>query len=573
MIVVEIGMASSSLAFARPRSYAFPVAGLARQIPGLAWDPTTKVYGGRPDAVVAFAHALQEEELAAVVGEVKEPSDLLGKGVGGWKNPPEALRAYQREGVEFLRLLASDGGALLGDDVGLGKSAQALFAMKALIEDGSPPLVVVVCPAVVKAVWAAEAKKWLPDYFEAVFVCQGTKGNRPAAQNEFIASHIANKNSPTGAALWILNYDIAHAWVEVFGKTVGVLVLDEAHYLLNERSRRSKAIKALAAKAHARIALSATPMTARPRDLWNVVDTLEPGRFGKGPWKYLMRHCAAHKETVARNTTVWITDGSSHEDELALRLRWVMLRRSKADVMAELPARVRQVIPIKVPTQNIAPVWREGWEKSRRDTLSRALTLSGSGKIPEAVELATSRAAEGHSVLVFTHLRETAKQIYTKLAKTKGVVAALATGEDTSASRSALVEEMREKAKTAPVVLVATIDSLGVGIDLSFADVVIFVDLDWIPSKLLQAEGRAHRHGQKRSVTIYYLVGIGTADEYIQKKVIERLDLYEKILGGAQEAKGLRADLGAFERMNEDEVLADLRRMVIAGEVLPEEDT
>jgi len=53
----------------------------------------------------------------------------------------------------------------------------------------------------------------------------------------------------------------------------------------------------------------------------------------------------------------------------------------------------------------------------------------------------------------------------------------------------------------------------------------------------------------------------------------ERLDLYEKILGGAQEAKGLRADLGAFERMNEDEVLADLRRMVIAGEVLPEEDT
>lgn len=566
MIVVEIGMSSSTRAFAKPRGYAFPVTGLARQIPGLSWDAAAKVYAGWPDAVAAFAHALDEEKLAAVVGELREPADDLAKGVGEWKNPPAVLRPYQCEGVAFLRALALYGGALLGDDVGLGKTAQALFTVRGLIADGVAPLVVVVCPAVVKTVWEAEAKKWLGDYFAETFVVYGTKpdrydlATRPAAR-------------PT---LFVLNYDIVHAWVPVF-KTLGVVVFDECHYLLNERSRRSTAAKALASRAQARIALSATPMTARPRDLWNVVDTLEAGRLGKGPWPFLKRYADAHKETVARNTTVWITDGSSHEDELALRLRWIMLRRSKADVMADLPARVRQVIPIKVPTKNIAPVWREGWEKSRRDTLTRALTLSGSGKIPEAVELATARLAEGHSVVVFSYLRETAGRVYQGIAKATAkakmnVEVALATGEDTSASRAATVVRLREVAKKKPVCLVATIDSVGVGIDLSFADIAIFVDLDWVPSKLLQAEGRLHRHGQTRSVTIYYLVGIGTADEYVQKKVIERLDLYERILGGAQEAKGLREDLGAFEKMNEDEVLADLRRMVIAGEVLPDEE-
>lgn len=568
MIVVEIGHATGGLAFAKPRSFSWTTPELARQIPGLTWDRTTKTYVGWPDAVAAFAHALGEENLATIVGGLDEPSDRLkarrtprrqqvrpeGSSSPSTKSST-ALREYQREGVEVLRLLAPEGGALLADDMGLGKTVQALTAAKRLVDDGFVPIVLVVSPAVLKWVWSSEAEKWTDDFFETR-VLSGTK-----------PSPVATNGRPL---LLIMNYDIAHAWIEALPKRLGVLIADEGHYLQSDRSRRSKAIKAIAGRAQARMVLSGTPMTARPRDLWNVVDTLESGRWGKNAWRFFTRHCAAHQETVAKNTTVWILDGSSHEDELALRLRFFMLRRSKADVMKDLPSRIRQIVPIKVNSRAIAPIWDE--KNYRKDALRRALALAGTGKISEAVELATSSLAEGHSVVVFSHLRDTAKRVWEGISKAKAT-AYLATGEDVAQVRARTIAHAKVTASKRSVAVVATIDAVGVGIDLSFADVAIFVDLDWVPSKLLQAESRLHRHGQMRPVSIYYLVGLGTADEYVQRKVIERLDLYERVIGSAQEAEGLRSDLGAFETMNEDDVLMDLRAAVLRGEVLPEEDT
>jgi SNF2 family DNA or RNA helicase len=619
VIVVEISdVPDRPFSVARPLGYAQPINDLAREIPGLAWDPEAKGYAGWPDAVAAFAHALVEENLAVVVGIIQDPADRLAKrtseGLGpsspsgkavrrgtgngsGASTPrsagslmvpfmPKELRPYQREGVEFMRLLAPESGALLAWDVGLGKTVGVLTAMRAMIErDGLPKVAVVIGPSITKPIWAAESLKWHPGIFRPI-VLEGTKGIEKSGY-PFLRDHLAS-NVP-GIPLVILNYDIAHAWAGTLTKfKIGVLACDEAHMLQEARSRRSRAVREIVLNAaHATIMLSGTPMQTRPKDLWNVIDTMTPGRFGftkdakPDPWKFYRRYCDAKRETIARDTVVWNINGSSHEEELNLRLRWVMTRKSKADVLTDLPPRIRQTIQIQIPGSYVLPIWESG-ERMRKDALSEALSMSGVGKAGASIDLASDRIAEGHSVLIFTHRRETAKRIFNgeKREKLKGVSglvkpgsSMLITGDVPVAERTKGIKNLRGLSATSPVVIVATIDSVGVGMDISFCDVVIFNDLDWVPSKLLQAEGRAHRHGAKgESVLIYYLIGVGTADEYIQSKVISRLDLYEKVIGGQAEAKGLKEDLERMNTASEEEILADLRRAVLAGEVLPEED-
>jgi hypothetical protein len=461
-----------------------------------------------------------------------------------------------------------------------------LTAMRGMIEiDGLPRTAVVIGPSITKPIWAAESLKWHPGVFRPI-VLEGTKGVEKSGY-PFLRDLLAS-NVP-GIPLVILNYDIAHAWVSTLTRfSIGVLACDEAHMLQEARSRRSRAVREIRTKARSIIMLSGTPMQTRPKDLWNVIDTMAPGRLGIGkdgkpdPWKMYRRYCDAKRETIARDTVVWNINGSSHEEELNLRLRWIMTRKSKADVLTDLPPRIRQTIQIQIPGSYVLPIWESG-EKMRKDALSEALSMSGVGKAGASIDLASDRIAEGHSVLIFTHRRETAKRIFNgerreKLKGVSGLVtapahAALISGDVAVSERTKAIKNLRQLSGTSPVVIVATIDSVGVGMDISFCDVVIFNDLDWVPSKLLQAEGRAHRHGATgESVLIYYLIGVGTADEYIQSKVISRLDLYEKVIGGQAEARGLKEDLERMNTASEEEILADLRRAVLAGEVLPEED-
>lgn len=565
-VVFRIGMCpSKALAYLEPLSYSPRCTEIVKKVPGLSWDYETKRWKGYPDAVAAASEALlhggpnNTPVVAAISGTITTPDDVVK--AADELTPP--LRKYQKEGVEFLATMSFDG-VFLSDDVGLGKSAQALFAAETLLKSNSiPQNALVVCPAVVKPVWASEAKKWKGNVFSPI-VLSGTK--------ECVLPEEKARSPLT--PLYIINYDIIHAWADQL-KNIGVLILDEAHMLQSVRSRRSVATKKVAVEASARMALSATPMQVRPKDLWNVLDTLAPGRWGENPWTFYRRYCNAHQETVAKDTVIWNLDGSSNEVELAFRLKWVMLRRSKADVMTELPARVYQVIDVKVPSKAIAPIWRTGWKRSPKDTLMRALALSGQGKIDSAVELAVSRYREGHSCVLFTHLRQTARDTHEKLARKakKGGVgkdnAELLTGNDPIKHRTQTIDKLRRRGT--PSILVTTIDAVGVGVDLSFADIVIFIDLDWVPSKLIQSIGRCHRHGQRNTVVVYFLIGIGTADEYVREKVISRLDLFEKVIGNAAEAAELKKDLDLMGSRTEEEVMAELRAMILDGKVFDDD--
>lgn len=467
--------------------------------PGMKWEPPNWV--GYYDAVAVVVGRCKASKLFIEDPQLhrRESLGLASKSGEGLK-----LREYQREGISFLYNQAAEG-ALLADSMGLGKTNQALHAARLLQE---PTLVV--CPAFVRGVWAAEAAKWWPSAGPPRML-QGAKGEQIEP-----------------AVLTVINYDILHAWAPYL-TWVRTVIFDEAHRLMSKDSRRSEAARRVADRAKYRIALSGTPMTSRPKDIWNVVDTICPGRFGKA-WDYYRRFCDAHEEQVSEFKSVWKIDGSSNLDELHFRMKHFMLRRTQSDVALELPNRTRQIMDMEVPRRFKIPIESA---MINDQALRKALEIASDGKAPLVVDLVQSHVEEGHSVVVFTHRRSLCEGIAASLAG-EGIAAMFTHGGHSQKERA-------ERIASRPTVLVATMDSVSEGIDLSYANVAVFAELDWVPSKLAQCEARLFRFGQKRNVLVQYVIAMGTADEVIRSVCLSKLRAFEEGIGKLDDK--LREDL------------------------------
>lgn len=486
----------------------------AKATPGLRWLAEHKAWAGWPDAVAACVKRLEEAGIN-IEGELP-PKDFMPSFDKEKRAVAKNARKYQIAGVRFLIENAATG-ALLADDMGLGKTSQALWTISAL---GRSALIV--CPSFVRNVWVREAVKWLPKW--PVTQLNGTKPKEEDLEELRV-------NAPT---LFLVHYDIVHAWVEPIVNIArpSIAVFDECHFLMSDKSRRSLACRAIARAVSYRIGLSGTPMTSRPRDLWNVVDTLSEGRFGR-PFAYFIAHCNAHKETITTrggDKVVWNLLGSSRLEELKTRLDYFMLRRTKSDVQLELPQRTRQIIEVEVERSCRAPI---GAALKSDRLLREALALAADGKLPKAIELIANHVESGSKVVLFSHRKAVAEMIAAGL-KTNGINARVITGDVPQKRRVEIVDEQ-------PDVLCATMDSTQVGIDLSWANVAVFVELDWRPSTLAQCESRLHRYGQKRPVFIQYVIGLSTVDEVCRDVVIEKMDAFVQGIGKLDD--GLREDL------------------------------
>ena len=236
----------------------------------------------------------------------------------------DGLFPHQVEGVAFL---LGRRRAILADDMGLGKTRQAIVSLQHLAPDG-PYLVV--CPASVKRNWAREIEQVIPDASIVVI-----EGSAPV---------------DLGATWVIVNYDILGRHRDALEPIDwAALVFDEAHYLKNHTSARSKLARGLTDRASAKAAhplivqlLTGTPLTSRPRDLF-VLLQLVGHPLGRSFLAFAKRYCAAEKGEFG-----WKTGGASNIDELTVQLHGVMLRRSKDDVLA-LPPKLRTWVPVTVP--------------------------------------------------------------------------------------------------------------------------------------------------------------------------------------------------------------------------------
>src|SRR4029079_8961136 len=220
----------------------------------------------------------------------------------------EGLFPHQIEGVAFL---LGRRRAILADDMGLGKTRQSIVSLRHLAADG-PRLVV--CPASVKQNWAREIAIVAAD--ASVLVIEGT-----------VPISLTSE--------WtVINYDSLGRHIDnLLRVRWDALVFDEAHYLKNHTSARSKLARQLTMAAAAttpRLAvqlLTGTPLTSRPRDLF-VLLQLAAHPLGRSFLSFAKRYCAAEKGEYG-----WKTGGASNIEELTVQLHGIMLRRSKDDVL------------------------------------------------------------------------------------------------------------------------------------------------------------------------------------------------------------------------------------------------
>jgi len=510
-------------------SYSPAMVAAARAIPGCVKLDGKRI-GGAADAIEAAVKFLIKEKglNESAFGGIDLADVYEFCASNAFVELDSRLRDYQKQAVSFLKNVRR---GILADDMGLGKTAVAICAAMSFM---TTKRVLIVCPSYVRGVWSndhdgGELAKWRlgsdahPSDEANVYQCKGVKG-------------VKEETLPLSAyEIIICHYDILHAWAETLQKwSPEIVIFDECHYLMNRETQRTKAAKKVSQNALYVWGLSGTPMTSRPRDLWGILDTITPGRFGSNFFPFGIRYCGGYKEAVTPEKTVWKFDSKSNLPELNARLQHFMLRRTKSDVALELPAKTRQVIRVDVGSKHNGQSFSAD---SQGGALRAALAVAADAKLKDsAVPLIDEHLQAGAKVVVFTYRRAVAEYVACECG------GMLLHGGISQAARTRTLHEIRKEESS---LLCATIDAASTGIDLSYADVAVFVELTYEPHELLQAEARLHRFGQKNPVLIQYLIARGTTDELVADVVINKLDVLEKSIGGFGEtalAEGFRED-------------------------------
>jgi SWI/SNF-related matrix-associated actin-dependent regulator 1 of chromatin subfamily A len=446
------------------------------------------------------------------------------------------LYPHQVEGLAFL---LGRRRSILADDMGLGKTRQSILALSHAEPDG-PWLVV--SPASVKHNWAREIAAVRPD--DAVHIVGPAPVPEPA---------------PDEASLgWVVvNYDLLSRHVDaLLAHPWRGLVFDEAHYLKNHTSVRSKLSRRLVAETpgdpvvHA---LTGTPLTNRPRDLFPLLQLVDHS-LGRSFFAFSKRYCAAERNDYGH----WVSAGASNVEELAVQLHGIMLRRRKEEVL-DLPPKVRTWIDTDIPDKArqhfndaVRDFLGDGEHGPERDARGRR---RGIGRLASArSELAvvkTRRTLEyvqgivdqGEKVIVFSAFQKTRRPFEKHFCEQVVVI----TGETPVAERQALVDRFQNDDDVR--VYFGQIQAGGTGVNLTAARQVVFNDLDWVPANHWQAEDRAYRIGQTGSVNVTYMVARDTVEEFVRTV----LETKSRVIDDVVEGRALADD---------GDVMGELRRML-----------
>jgi SWI/SNF-related matrix-associated actin-dependent regulator 1 of chromatin subfamily A len=443
----------------------------------------------------------------------------------------EGLFPHQIEGVAFL---LGRRRAILADDMGLGKTRQTIVSLRHLTPGGRR---LVVCPASVKRNWVREISHVSAD--ASTLVIDGTSA------------------VPATAEWVIINYDILSRHIDALLRVPwAALVFDEAHYLKNHTSARSKLSRQLTERAAAATPalavqlLTGTPLTSRPRDLF-VLLQLAAHPLGRSFLSFAKRYCAAEKGEYG-----WKTGGASNIEELTVQLHGVMLRRTKDDVLA-LPPKLRAWLPVEVPSGTGARAIKKVFEllagKESRPVASRDEALRRRGKLlafliearqalaiakaPATLDFVKGAIDQGEKVIVFSCFDAPIGTF----AKALGDMAVVVTGKTPASMRQTLVDRFQNDADVR--VFIANIIAGGTGLNLTAATQVVFNDLDWVPTNHWQAEDRAYRIGQTRTVNVTYFIARDTIDDFVQAVLETKAALVNAIVEGDALAPGSGGDV------------------------------
>ena len=477
-------------------------------------------------------------------------------------DPPVGLKAelrpYQQDGYAWLWRLWSLGlGGILADDMGLGKTVQALAMICAAKErsgraqvgrldqddpklndpnpdgGGTRPFLVV-APTSVVGNWASEAARFTPG-LRVVTIDRSEKKSRRA-----LAEIVA------GADLVVTSYTLLRIDAEAYGTIEWAgMILDEAQFVKNHQAKTYTAIRRLAVTST--FAITGTPLENSLMDLWSMLSLTAPGMFP-----------SPNKFTEYYRTPIERGEAPERLVRLKQRIAPIMLRRTKAVVAADLPAKQEQVLEVDLNSRH-ARIYQTHLQRERqkvlgliedldenRFTILRSLTLLRqlsldaaliddlhdgvpSSKIDMLLEMLPELVAEGHRALVFSQFTGFLRRIGDRL-QAEGVDYSYLDGR--TRNRATVIEEF--KAGAAGVFLIS-LKAGGFGLNLTEADYCFVCDPWWNPAAEAQAVDRAHRIGQTRPVMVYRLVSKDT----IEHKVMELKARKEKLFSAVMDGDGL----------------------------------
>ena len=403
------------------------------------------------------------------------------------------LRPYQADGVRFL--LGRRLNAILADEMGLGKTVMTIAAVLA-----ADARALVVGPANVLYNWADEVDRFT-DRIPLVYHQQRWIGN---PESRFLLT--------TYDALRSL--DPNHPQVA----SRDVLILDEAHYVRNPETQRSRLVKALPQKR--RMLLTGTPLVNGIDDYYELLEQVDPQRFAsrsefQRTWK--VDASLFNKYAAVRNVAA---------EFLQRATRDVLLRRRKAEVLTELPARV-----IRVQHHELTPQQ----DRVYQGLETRALETIREGKSDVAVfaaihslrhHLALARVdavkerieellAEDEAIVVYSHYLEPLEKLHELVEGS-----AMLVGATPPKRRQELARSFGQEGGSQ--VLLAQMEAGGIGLNFTAARYVLFVHFGWTPAVHAQAMDRVHRIGQDRTVFVEFFVTPNTIDERIARILMRK---------------------------------------------------
>jgi SNF2 family DNA or RNA helicase len=429
--------------------------------------------------------------------------------------------------VEAVKTLLSRTTFILADDMGLGKTTSAILAAV----KGDFKKILVVCPASLKLNW----KKEISNY-DAPSNISVVDGNDFRVNKWTVINYDILKNFHHLPVRGVKTNDLPISPID-FSK-FDLVIADEAHYLKNSSSNRTKIFKDFADRIPTRWLLTGTPITNKPIDFFSLLDICE-SPLAQNWQAYVKRYCAGKQfKRKDSDQKFWVTGGASNLDELRRFSSDLILRRTKKEL--NLPPKTKK--PVYLPLsagqryhQYMADynAWLDEMEASGEPVpptahltkLSAVRQLLAEDKVPHTIEMIQDYIEEGHKVIVFSCFTSTLHQIYEHFKKESVLV----DGGVSSAKRQMAVDKFQENDKIK--LFCGNIVAAGVGLTLTKADIVIFNDLDWVPANHAQAEDRAHRIGQENEVHIIYQLVDETIDNQIYETLQRKMKVINQVLG------------------------------------------
>lgn len=464
--------------------------------------------------------------------------------------PPEfkgKLRDFQKEGLSYL--LGVDR-ALLADEMGLGKTIEALAY---IASKKAYPAIIVAPPHLIRN-WESETNRFLhlPSTGQTSMIKENTEDS----------IHIIKGLKPyklPPASVYLIHYLLLRGWKNALREySFRAVIFDEIQELRHTGTEKYSAASLLAENTPVCIGLSGTPIYNRGGEIWSVMNILE-------------YHCLGDWDSFTREwCTGYGSDVVRHPDELGdyLKNEGLMLRRTKEQVLKELPPKRRVVQTVDFDKGEYSKLIQDAVEKARsidslkdafakgrltREVVNETRMAIGIAKAPYVTTFVRMLLDAQEKVLLFAY-HHNVFDIYTEELDTYKPVEI--TGRETT----------NEKAENARLFMAGETNLCMVslraaaGLNLQRATCVVFGELDWSPAVHSQAEDRAHRIGQKDSVLCYYLVAEEGTDETIQEFLGLKIQQFNGIMGDDAETEEDKAIARQVASAHMAEIVEKLKR-------------